>query len=207
MATALHERQFTALHDENCVRDSPTPQEIWASLRVHFRNAPQEFETLLGRFSEICPEVLNCLRHTESSVAAKAMEPVVRCLRLLRMCNYPHSDIEVIMALGSIYLQDCLDKLRSDGETGMQPQELSLIICVLLFLAHSYTEDCSCPLHLWHRHVFAGHCQLETLNQAVFRLMEQREFILRVDSNVLDERLKFLRECPDLEVWDEDFNL
>jgi hypothetical protein len=37
--------------------------------------------------------------------------------------------------------------------------------------------------------------------------MEQREFILRVDSNVLDERLKFLRECPDLEVWDEDFNL
>jgi hypothetical protein len=201
LACALTEQQVITLHDEKCVHDSPTPQELWASLRIHFRsNTPREFVTLLGNFSEICPEVLNSLRHTESSVAAKAMEPVVQCLRMLRSCGYPYSDIEVIVAYASIYLQDCLDKLGSDGKSNMQPQELSLIICILLFLAHSYTEDICCPLKIWHKHVFVAHCQLRTLNTAVFHLMEQRGFVMRVDCDALEARLRFLRALPDLSV-------
>jgi len=201
-ACTLIERQGLILHDENCVRDSPTPQELWANLRVHFHSTPQEFETLLGRFSELCPEVLNCLRHMESSAAAKAMEPVVQCLRLLQLCGYPYPDIEVIVSYGSIYLQDCLDQLQSEGETGMQAKELSLVICLFFFMAHSYTEDVCCPLHIWHQHVFAGHCQLSILNAALFRLMEQRDFILRVDCDAFEERLKFLRVYPDPSVLD-----
>lgn len=204
MTCTLTERQIVVLHGENCVEESPTPKEIWASLRVHFRNTPQEFETLLERFSEVCPEVLNCLRHTESSIAAKAMKPVLQCLRLLQSCGYPYSDIEVIVSYGSIYLQDFLDKLHSDGESGMQPQELSLIICVFFFIAHSYIQDVCCPLHIWHKHVFIGHCQLGLLNDALFNLMEQRGFILRVDCNALEERLMFIRAHSDILVSDEE---
>lgn len=124
------------------------------------------------------------------------MRPILRCIRLMHLCGFGSDDIELVTAHAAVYLEECLEQLKADGEGTMKLRELSLIVCVLLFIAHTWVLDKTCPLKTWHEHVFQQHCKLPTLNAAIIRLMEQRGYILRVCSEDLDAHLDFLTAEP-----------
>lgn len=180
---------------------SPTrnaPHEVWAGLCRHCHD-PEFDLRLVTRFMEMLIAKVDCAaamallpNGTASPTALQAMRPILRCVRLLHLCEFSNSDIEVIMTYTSVYLEESLSHL--EGAAQIQLKELSLIICVLIYIAHSYVLDSTCPLKYWHQHVFASHCDVKTLNQAIFRLMEQRGFLMRIDSEAQEARLVFLRE-------------
>lgn len=124
----------------------------------------------------------------------RAMWLLLRTFRLLHLCHYANSDIECIVAHASLYLEHLVRKLRDEGESEMEMKELSRILCLLMFIAHSYIMDQTCKLGIWHKHLFARYCTLNTLNNAVLRLMEHRDFVLRLDMACLEPRLEWLRE-------------
>lgn len=123
-----------------------------------------------------------------------AVRLVLRCLRLLHLCGYPRSDIEVMVAHASAYLKELLTNMSQHGQPKTSLNELSNIFCLLMYLAHSYVEDQNCPLATWHQHLFRRYCDLATLNSAVLSLLEQLAFVLRIDPGDLAKRLAFLQE-------------
>jgi hypothetical protein len=124
----------------------------------------------------------------------KAMWLLLRSFRLLHLCHYSTSDIECIVGHASLYLEDLVQKLRQDGESEMEIKELARVFCLFMFIAHSYIMDHCCKLAMWHAHLFSQYCRLNTLNDAVLRLMELRDFVLRVEPTRLEARLDWLRD-------------
>ena len=70
----------------------------------------------------------------------------------------------------------------------MDPSEVGNVLTTLMFIAHCYVQDETCPLHVWHQHLFRKYCPLRTLNAAVVRLIEIRCYVLRLDSRGLSTR-------------------
>jgi hypothetical protein len=63
----------------------------------------------------------------------------------------------------------------------------------LMFIAHSYIQDETCPLWVWHEHIFQKYCDsIKRLNAVVVRLLEIRRYRLRVDRKEMMKRYKFL---------------
>lgn len=126
-----------------------------------------------------------------------AVRLLLRCLRLLHLCGYPQADIEVMVAHASSYLKELLTTLAKTGQQPMGLQEITHVLCLLIYLAHSYVEDQTCPLRVWHQHLFKRYCDLATLNAAVLRLLEQMAYVLRVSPAELQERLSWLKDPED----------
>lgn len=178
--------------------ESPAPHEVWANLCRHCHDPAFDLR-LVARFTEVvltkadCPAASALLPTGPiSAEACSAMRPILRCIRLMHLCGFCTSDIELVTAHAAVYLEECLEQLKADGEGSMKLRELSLIVCVLLFIAHSWVLDKTCPLKTWHEHAFAQHCKLPTLNAAILRLMEQRGYVLRVSPEDLEAHLNFL---------------
>lgn len=124
----------------------------------------------------------------------RAVRLLFRCFRLLHRCGYPREDIEVMVASASAYMRDVMKGMDQDGQPQMGLAETVHILCVLIYVAHSYCEDQNCPLHVWHQYLFRRYCTLRTLNAAVVGLLGRLKFRLRVEEEDLDARLTFLRE-------------
>lgn len=121
------------------------------------------------------------------------MEISIHVCSLLHLCGFARSEVEVVVAHTMVYMEECLPHLLAHANGAMEFQELSHIVCVLLFIAHSYTSDKTCPLRIWQKHVFAHYCGVQALNAAVLRLMELRGYVLRVEPEALEARLRFVR--------------
>jgi len=70
----------------------------------------------------------------------------------------------------------------------MDTCEVGNVLTTLIFIAHCYVQDETCPLQVWHQHLFKSYCTLRTLNVAIFRLMEIRRYILRLGQEDFDRR-------------------
>jgi len=70
----------------------------------------------------------------------------------------------------------------------MDSSEVGNVLVTLMFVAHCYVQDETCPLHVWHQHLFRKYCPLRTLNAAIVRLLEIRRYVLRLDSQDLSTR-------------------
>lgn len=123
----------------------------------------------------------------------RALRLLFRCLRLLHDCGYPSEDIEVMVASASAYMRDIVSSMQREGQPEMGLAETVHILCVLIYLAHTYCEDQNCPTHIWHRQLFRRHCTLRTLNAAILGLLERLGWRLRVDDIEMEARLAFLR--------------
>lgn len=118
-----------------------------------------------------------------------AMKLVLRAMKLLHLCDYGHEDVCVLLAHTSLYFK----KTFSLCGAHMDRHEVANALVLLLFVAHSYLLDETCPLNVWHQHLFAKYCSMRTLNAAVFRLLDIRGFRLKLDRKDVDKRFAFLK--------------
>eukprot|EP00405_Crypthecodinium_cohnii_P035905 CAMPEP_0206528094 /NCGR_PEP_ID=MMETSP0325_2-20121206/1748_1 /ASSEMBLY_ACC=CAM_ASM_000347 /TAXON_ID=2866 /ORGANISM="Crypthecodinium cohnii, Strain Seligo" /LENGTH=316 /DNA_ID=CAMNT_0054023647 /DNA_START=321 /DNA_END=1268 /DNA_ORIENTATION=- len=127
---------------------------------------------LLGHFLELAglEDV-----HTDS------VKLLLRTLKFLRLCDYSAEDICTVLAHASAYFAS-VHALCGDQ---MDTREVGNVLATLMFLAHSFVQDETCPLHIWHQYLFRKYCPLKTLNAAVIRLMELMHFMLRLPDPVL----------------------
>eukprot|EP00747_Dinoflagellata_sp_TGD_P211176 gnl/TRDRNA2_/TRDRNA2_84376_c0_seq1.p1 gnl/TRDRNA2_/TRDRNA2_84376_c0~~gnl/TRDRNA2_/TRDRNA2_84376_c0_seq1.p1 ORF type:complete len:262 (-),score=36.66 gnl/TRDRNA2_/TRDRNA2_84376_c0_seq1:152-937(-) len=118
--------------------------------------------------------------------AKKGVSRVVRCVRLLKRCNYEWEDIKLVVAHAAVYLRQLI---RQGTTRNMDLNELCYAICLIVFLAHSHIFDETCPLRCWHKHIFANYCSIGTLNKALMRLFANLSYKLRVDPDELKDVL------------------
>jgi len=109
---------------------------------------------------------------------------LLRMLRLLHRCSYSAVDICSILAHASSYF---IDVFQMCGNY-MDAAEVGNVLVTVVFLAHSYIQDETCPLKVWHEYLFRGYCPLKKLSEAIIRVMAIRKYILRVDDAELTER-------------------
>merc|ERR1719253_1725401 len=113
---------------------------------------------------------------------------LLRALKLLRLCDYSLEDLCSILAHASAYFIDAFGLCGSV----MDQSEVGNVLATLMFVAHCYVQDETCPLHVWHQHLFRKYCPLRTLNAAIVRLLEIRRYVLRLDSQDLSTRYVIL---------------
>eukprot|EP00397_Hematodinium_sp_SG-2012_P039882 GEMP01043615.1.p1 GENE.GEMP01043615.1~~GEMP01043615.1.p1 ORF type:complete len:216 (+),score=37.48 GEMP01043615.1:265-912(+) len=99
-----------------------------------------------------------------------------RMVCFLRSCDYDDTDLRAMLVSASCYMDDVQIPLRAD--------EITECFVLFVFLAHCYTQDECCPLFYWHRGLFQGYCTVPALNRGIFRLQKERDFVLRVDSDI-----------------------
>ena len=146
----------------------------WAEVRLgdlirpHFRYAHCTDDVhLLASFLE-----LSQLSHIHGA----SVKLLFRTLWFLRLCDYSSEDICSILVHASAYFVDAYALCGSDMDSG----EVGNVLATLMFIAHCYVQDETCPLAVWHKHLFRKYCALKTLNAAVIRLMEIRHYKLRL---------------------------
>eukprot|EP00971_Amphidinium_carterae_P084049 1663507-Amphidinium_carterae.1 len=101
---------------------------------------------------------------------------------------------EVILAHASFYLRDLLEQLASDGLPEMALSELVHVLCILVYVAHTYVQDHTCAIQHWHKYLFRQYCSLKTLNTAVIGLLQRIQFRLRLPPAELAMRMAFFQE-------------
>lgn len=137
--------------------------------------------------------LLGCLLKLtrQKDIDGASVKLVLRALRFLHRCDYSTEDICSILAHASAYF---LDAHALCGRN-MAPTEVGNVLVTLMFIAHSYVQDETCPLDIWHRHLFKNYCSLKTLSAAVVRLLEIRRYILRLGDQDLTDRYTVLTQA------------
>lgn len=130
---------------------------------------------VLSRFLELI-----CVPDVEGDT----VKLLLRALKFLRLCDYSAEDICSILAHASSYFHDAYTLCGSHMDTS----EVGNILVTLMYIAHCYVQDETCPLHVWHQHLFRKYCPLRTLNAAIIRLLEIRKFVLRLETQDLNNR-------------------
>lgn len=136
-----------------------------------------------------CGEDINLLaRVLELSRVSEAdnetTKLLLRALKFLRLCDYSVEDICSTLAHASAYFVDAFSLCGN----AMDSCEVGNVLTTLMFIAHCYVQDETCPLHVWHQHLFKAYCPLRTLNVAILRLMEIRRYMLRLNQEDFDRR-------------------
>lgn len=118
---------------------------------------------------------------------------LLRALKLLHLCDYSSEDLCSFLAHSSSYFVDAYTHCG----VHMDECEVGNVLVTLMFIAHCYVQDETCPLHVWHQYLFQKYCPIRTLNAAIFRLLEIRHYILRLESEDLSTRFEFLHQAID----------
>lgn len=125
-----------------------------------------------------------------------AVRVALRALRLMHKCGFQREDIRLIVAHAVCYMQRLIVDNEKEGQAPMDIGEMTHVFSALLYVAHSWVLDETCPLCIWHAHLFTKYCSLRTLSAAVLRLMERLDYRLRVPQAELEERLVALGQDP-----------
>lgn len=126
--------------------------------------------------------------------ARAATKLVSKAVHLLLACGYPWEDVELIGAQASSYMERLLKGLRETGRPEMELMERAHVLCLLMYLSHTYVEDEHCPAKYWHQRLFVSYCNMRTMNAAVLSLLQNLGYKLRVEQTELEHRLALLRE-------------
>jgi hypothetical protein len=108
---------------------------------------------------------------------------VLQGVRLMHLCDYNYSDVVVTLAYASAYFRTAFSAIGHK----MGDNEAAYVCVLLIYLAHSYVLDETCPLRFWQKHIFRKYCNVKVLDAALFRLFHRRDFRLRISEE--DERL------------------
>jgi len=134
------------------------------------------------------------LYDTPSNIDGKTLKLLLRVLKFLHRCDYSAVDICSILAHASIYFEEFYEVYG----TQMEADEVGNILATHIFMAHCYVQDETCPIHLWHKHIFRNYCALNKLNAAVMKLLQIRGHLLRLDGEALDKRFNALLQAAQL---------
>eukprot|EP00927_Polykrikos_kofoidii_P071428 TRINITY_DN67690_c0_g1_i1.p1 TRINITY_DN67690_c0_g1~~TRINITY_DN67690_c0_g1_i1.p1 ORF type:complete len:210 (+),score=22.08 TRINITY_DN67690_c0_g1_i1:72-701(+) len=122
-------------------------------------------------------------------VASETAKLMLRAIDLLYRCRYPSEDICAILAYGSAYFSQT-HKLCG---ANMNTEEVGNFLVLMLFIAHSYLLDHTCPLRVWHSELFNKYCSVKVLDAAIIRVLELRNYVLRVKDDDFLPRYESLR--------------
>eukprot|EP00927_Polykrikos_kofoidii_P032045 TRINITY_DN27412_c0_g1_i2.p1 TRINITY_DN27412_c0_g1~~TRINITY_DN27412_c0_g1_i2.p1 ORF type:complete len:280 (+),score=44.48 TRINITY_DN27412_c0_g1_i2:70-909(+) len=84
-------------------------------------------------------------------------------------------DICSVLTFASVYFEELGRHLDEQS-----PANTGNVVALLMFIAHSYIEDETCPLKVWHAHVFSDYCTIPDLNKVIMQILETRGFKLCV---------------------------
>jgi len=113
---------------------------------------------------------------------------VLQGVRLMHLCDYSYSDVVVTLAYASVYFQSTYREIGNK----MSNHEAAHVCVLLIYLAHSFVLDETCPLRCWQKHIFRKYCTLKVLDAALFRLFQMRGFRLRITEDELKHALSVL---------------
>lgn len=188
--------------------DSTVAPSIGTSSSVAESSSGRSFLDLKGRMEAVNwknikhgTRILSCCAHAHCvddiyllsvfldlaelpDIDTDSVKLLLRALKLLHLCNYSTEDVCSMLAHASAYFLD----IYSQCGTLMYSREVGNVLVTLVFVAQCYVQDETCPLHVWHKHLFKKYCPLSTLNAAVIRLMEMRGFMMRLEDEDLDHR-------------------
>jgi len=91
-------------------------------------------------------------------------------VRLLHLCNYDYADVVLVLAYASVYFRNTFSTIGSE----MSATESAHVVVLLIFLAHVFLLDETCPLRIWQKHIFRQYCTIKVLNAALFRVFQMR---------------------------------
>eukprot|EP00929_Paragymnodinium_shiwhaense_P121458 TRINITY_DN9368_c0_g1_i1.p1 TRINITY_DN9368_c0_g1~~TRINITY_DN9368_c0_g1_i1.p1 ORF type:complete len:368 (+),score=61.45 TRINITY_DN9368_c0_g1_i1:206-1309(+) len=101
---------------------------------------------------------------------------VLSGVRLMHLCQYDYSDVVLTLAYASVYFQSTYELIGDQ----MSNCEVAHVSVLLIYLAHTFILDETCPLRHWQKHIFRRYCTLKVLDAALFRLFRMRKFDLRI---------------------------
>jgi len=140
---------------------------------VKYAKFPEDL-VLVWRFAaliaEASPAAAHKVRHD------LFYKTVLQGVRLMHLCDFHYSDVVVTLAYASMYFQSTFVAI---GHM-MSETEAAHVCTLLIFLAHSFVLDETCPLRCWQRHIFRKYCTLKVLDAALFRLFDLRGFHLQL---------------------------
>ncbi|CAE7418878.1 unnamed protein product [Symbiodinium natans] len=114
---------------------------------------------------------------------------VYQSIRLLRACSFCGNDIELTLAYACVYFRRVLPSLiHRVGNT-----EAVHIIVLLIYIAHSFVLDESCPMGEWHKYVFKKYCSVKKMDAALFRILLLLDWRLMVKEEEQAMLLRALR--------------
>lgn len=141
-----------------------------AAKYAHF----EEDLLLLSRFTQIlCGGAPGAVTKVQNQGVYKT---VLQAIRLLHLCEYEYTDVVLVLAHASVYFRSTFAAVGHR----MGEHEAAHVLVLLIYLAHSFILDISCPLRCWQKHIFRKYCTLKVLDAALFRLFKMRKFLLRV---------------------------
>eukprot|EP00929_Paragymnodinium_shiwhaense_P025060 TRINITY_DN15243_c0_g1_i1.p1 TRINITY_DN15243_c0_g1~~TRINITY_DN15243_c0_g1_i1.p1 ORF type:complete len:389 (+),score=76.06 TRINITY_DN15243_c0_g1_i1:42-1208(+) len=123
-------------------------------------------------------------------VRGDTVKLLLRSLKFLRLCDYSADDICSVLAHASAYFLDAYVLCGNQ----MDAAEVGHVLVTLMFIAHCYVQDETCPLQVWQQQLFRKYCSLKTLDAAIMRLLEIRGFVLRLEDEDLRIRFRKLSE-------------
>jgi len=173
--------------------DSRAPRGSDAESAFDLRLAAKLFELMGVRMGLSLTVALGERFNAKPAEVERAVRLLLRCFRMLHLCGYDRQDVEVIVAHASAYIRILANEMKREGQPEMELTELANVLCVLMYIAHSYTQDQNCPLHIWHKFLFRQYCTVKTLNSAAMGLLERLNYSLRVKPQELRARLSFLQ--------------
>lgn len=86
-------------------------------------------------------------------------------------------DVCSILAHASIFFSEFIGNQEKKDHV-LNDEEAAYILILEMFLAHCHVVDQPIPLSQWHKCFFTGYCRLHVLDQAVLKLMQEREYKL-----------------------------
>lgn len=123
-------------------------------------------------------------------VSSNSVRLLLGAIWVMHLCHYDVQDICSVLAHASVYFSD----VYAICGTNMSQIEKSHVMASLIYLAHTYVLDDTCPLRFWHKHLFRSYCEIATLDKAVMQMMAFRNYILRVDDEILSKRFASLQQ-------------
>lgn len=145
----------------------------------------QEDLLLVSRFVRVISEGRG--EHKKKMKHEALYKTVLQGVRLMHLCEYHYADVVLVLAYASVYFRSTFDKIGHK----MSEHEAAHVCVLLIYLAHSFLLDETCPLRCWQKHIFRKYCTLKVLDAALYRLFQMRkEYKLRVTDEELKEALQ-----------------
>lgn len=179
--------------DRSAGSRSNTEDIVWDEIPLGYRIQPHR------RYAHCVDDIylLGCFLELSrlTDIDGESAQLLLRAIKLQRLCDYSSEDICSILAHASVYFIDAYALCGKD----MSTSEVGNVLATLMFVAHCYVQDETCPLHVWHQHLFRKYCPLRTLNAAIIRLLEIRQYRLRIDGE--DLRLRYSALVEAIRKW------
>lgn len=142
---------------------------------------------LVSRFARIISEHSS---EAERKVKHEALfKTVLQGVRLMHLCDYAYADVVLVLAYASVYFKSTFEKIGHK----MSEHEAAHVCVLLIYLAHSFLLDETCPLRCWQKHIFRKYCTLKVLDAALFRLFQiRKDYGLRITERELQGALQGL---------------